>query len=266
MASVTAPRPRWPAILLLILLASCTAPASAATLHVAPSGAAAASCATAAAPCTLARALGLAAAADVVSLAAGGYDKDSCGLSVTAPDISLEGPSFSGGADAGPAAAATIDCEGTHRFLEVRGGGATAPVGISISHLIVTNTHYNGTVHVSVGGVRGGAFNFVDAGSAAAPIVLRNVHVRDAQVTGGGWSTTGACLNVQNSHVDVAQSSFTDCVNTDGRLSGAIYIQVRRRRRRRRPSGGRPRRTRADAHPFVVSAHRRAAPRRGSSR
>ena len=219
----------------VLVLFAWSALASAASLYVTPSGDTASNCDTIAAPCTLARALTVASTGggiyDPIDLSAGTYDKDSCGLSVNVSDITIKGPSFSDVAlatasgSSGAASAALIDCEDSHRFIEIR-GTLNPRNNVVFADLIVRNTHYNGTIHGDNGGVRGGAFNFVDVGDAAAPITLRNVHVANSIVTGGGWSTTGACLNVQNSHVKVQDSSFTDCVNTDGRLSGAIYISA----------------------------------------
>ena len=88
---------------------------------------------------------------DTIDLSAGNYDKGSCGLSVNVSDITIKGPSFSDVAlatasgSSGAASAALIDCEDSHRFIEIR-GTLNPRENVVFADLIVRNTHYNGTI------------------------------------------------------------------------------------------------------------------------
>ena len=197
----------------LLALANINSFANAAFLKVYPAGTT-----TTATFTDLQTALNTAAAGDTIQVYGGTYKPstgDACGLIMpaTATDITIKG-------ELNNAVYPTYDCEETNRWMTIDGGTYNTVGGIKIENINIVNTK----TAAPISPLRGAGIGFNMAGTSANPNYLTNVNIQDSTLIGSGWGDTGGCVDFRSSFVNVQNSTFVNCKNQGGKLSGALYV------------------------------------------
>ena len=207
-------------LLLIAILALWSNGANAVQWYVSTAGTASNTCTSLADACDLATAIPKVSPGDEIEVMGGLYKPSAghaCGLTLP---LTFSRATIAGKYNPTLGMFPVFDCEETNRFMTIDGGAYNTIGGVSIKDINIKNTK----TAAPISPLRGAAIGYNMAGQQAFPNTLENVNIEDSTLVGSGWGDTGGCVDFRSSFVEVKNSTFVNCYNNGGKLSGALYV------------------------------------------